>query len=186
MVMAELWVVDSNCFIHIGSMAPDTFVKNISNALNNLQTGLHVTPGVHDEVRTVRFQKWKGQPNLLEKIQSLLITTTVENSQISGLANLIGEKAAPQDVSSDEMGQTLLIDFNSMANHFHEVLMMVGPIILESFGPEMASVMIQSFEQISTPFSLIIKVSPISHSDSSESNNCTIVQFPSPPEVAQT
>jgi tetratricopeptide (TPR) repeat protein/rRNA maturation endonuclease Nob1 len=98
MVMTELWVVDSNCFIHIGSMAPDTFIKSISNALNNLQTGLHVTPGVHDEVRTVRFQRWKGQPNLLEKMQSLLVTITVENSQISGLANLIGEKAAPQDV----------------------------------------------------------------------------------------
>ena len=91
-----------------------------------------------------------------------------------------------QEISSDEMAQTLVIDFNSMPNHFHEVLMMVGPIILESFGPEIASVIMQSFEQISTPFSLIIKVSPISHSDSSESNNCTIVQFPSPPEVAQT
>ncbi|RZD51467.1 MAG: hypothetical protein CXT67_08195 [Methanobacteriota archaeon] len=96
--MAELWVVDSNCFIHIGSMAPDTFVRCISNTLNNLQTKLHVTPGVHDEVRTVRFQRWTGQPNLLEEMQSLLVTIAIDNSQISSLANLIGEKAAPQDV----------------------------------------------------------------------------------------
>jgi tetratricopeptide (TPR) repeat protein len=98
MNMAEQWVVDSNCFIHIGSMASDSFVKDISTVLNNLKTGLHVTPGVHDEVRTVRFQRWKGQPNLLEEVQNLLVTITVDDSQISGLANLIGEKAAPQDV----------------------------------------------------------------------------------------
>ena len=96
--MAKLWVVDSNCFIHIGSMAPDTFVKDISNVLKNLGTGLHVTPGVHDEVKTVRFQRWKGQPNLLEKMQSVLLTIPIDDSQIRGLANMIGEKAAPQDV----------------------------------------------------------------------------------------
>ena len=96
--MAKLWVVDSNCFIHIGSMAPDTFVKDISNVLESLGTGLHVTPGVHDEVKTVRFQRWKGQPNLLEKMQSLLLTIAIDDSQIRGLANMIGEKAAPQDV----------------------------------------------------------------------------------------
>ena len=57
--MAKLWVVDSNCFIHIGSMAPDTFVKDISNVLESLGTGLHVTPGVHDEVKTVDFKDGK-------------------------------------------------------------------------------------------------------------------------------
>ena len=79
-------------------MAPDTFVKDITNVLNILQTKLYVTPGVHGEVRTVKFQKWNGRPNLLEKMQKLLMTIAVDESQISGLANIIGENAAPQDV----------------------------------------------------------------------------------------
>ena len=50
------------------------------------------------EIKTVRFQRWKNKPNLLEKMKPILTTIGVEDSQIRGLANQIGEKAAPQDV----------------------------------------------------------------------------------------
>ena len=65
--MANVWVVDSNCFIHIGSMAREGFLDDLNKVLKSSETSLYVTPGVHDEVRTVRFQRWKGQPNLLGK-----------------------------------------------------------------------------------------------------------------------
>lgn len=95
-VMTQTWVVDSNCFIHLGSMAPDSFVRDISKILPS--EGMYVTPGVHDEVRNVRFQRWKKQPNLLNSIESLLTTISVDDSQIRGLAAQIGERASPQDV----------------------------------------------------------------------------------------
>lgn len=94
--MTQTWVIDSNCFIHLGSMAPDSFVRDLGKILP--QEGLFVTPGVHDEVRNVRFQRWKKQPNLLSTIKPLLTTVTVEENQIRGLASQIGEKASPQDV----------------------------------------------------------------------------------------
>lgn len=96
--MSNKWVVDSNCFIHLGSMAPDTFLNDISDIFNKIQTSIFVTPGVHKEIKNVRFRRWNKQPNLLEKIQTVLTTISVEESQIMGLAKLIGEKAAPQDV----------------------------------------------------------------------------------------
>ena len=52
--MTQTWVVDSNCFIHLGSMAPETFITDISTVLNNGQM-LFVTPGVHNEIDNVRF-----------------------------------------------------------------------------------------------------------------------------------
>ena len=94
--MSQTWVIDSNCFIHLGSMAPDSFVRDLGKILP--QEGLFVTPGVHDEVRNVRFQRWKKQPNLLSTIKHLLTTITVDESQIRGLASQIGERASPQDV----------------------------------------------------------------------------------------
>ena len=57
-----------------------------------------MTPGVHGEVRTVRFQRWKNKPNLLDKLKPVLTTIGVEDDQIRGLASQIGERAAPQDV----------------------------------------------------------------------------------------
>ena len=94
-VMATTWVVDSNCFIHMGSMAQDGLVEDLSKTIPE---GIFVTPGVHNEVKTVRFQRWKNKPNLLDKMKPILTTISVEDSQIRGLANQIGEKAAPQDV----------------------------------------------------------------------------------------
>ncbi|MBT7244756.1 MAG: hypothetical protein HN874_04830 [Euryarchaeota archaeon] len=96
--MSNVWVVDSNCFIHVGSMAPDNFLKDLSGILESGDSALYVTPGVHDEVRTVRFQRWAGQPNLLEKFRDILITVTIDEAEVRALAQHIGEKASPQDV----------------------------------------------------------------------------------------
>ena len=96
--MAHVWVVDSNCFIHIGSMAPEGFIDDLKKILDNESTSLHVTPGVHDEVRNVRFQRWHGKPNLLEEMRDILLTINVEEDEVRALAEKIGEKASPQDV----------------------------------------------------------------------------------------
>jgi len=93
--MSPTWVVDSNCFIHMGSMAQDNLIEDLRKSIPE---GIFVTPGVHKEVRTVRFQRWKNKPNLLEKMMPILTTIAVDDDQIKGLASQIGEKAAPQDV----------------------------------------------------------------------------------------
>ena len=95
LVMATTWVVDSNCFIHMGSMAQDNLIEDLRKSIPE---GIFVTPGVHNEVRTVRFQRWKNKPNLLEKMKPILTTIAVDDNQIKGLASQIGERAAPQDV----------------------------------------------------------------------------------------
>ena len=95
MGMATTWVVDSNCFIHMGSMAQDNLIEDLRKSIPE---GIFVTPGVHKEVRTVRFQRWKNKPNLLEKMKPILTTIAVDDNQIKGLASQIGERAAPQDV----------------------------------------------------------------------------------------
>ena len=93
--MSTTWVVDSNCFIHLGSMAQDNLLEDLKKSTPQ---GLYVTPGVHKEVRTVRFQRWKNKPNLLDKLKPILTTIAVDDGQIRGLAEQIGERAAPQDV----------------------------------------------------------------------------------------
>ena len=96
--MTQTWVVDSNCFIHLGSMAPNSFVKDTTKILKQNQQMLFVTPGVHDEIRNVRFQRWSNKPKVLNEFESLLTTIAVDEGQIRGLGKLIGEKASPQDV----------------------------------------------------------------------------------------
>ena len=93
--MATTWVVDSNCFIHMGSMAQDNLIDDLSKTIKE---GIFVTPGVHQEIKTVRFQRWKNKPNLLQAIKPILTTIPVDDDQIRGLATQIGERAAPQDV----------------------------------------------------------------------------------------
>ena len=93
--MATTWVVDSNCFIHMGSIAQDNLIEDLTKSIPE---GIFVTPGVHNEVRTVRFQRWKNKPNLLDKMKPILTTIAVDDDQIKGLASQIGERAAPQDV----------------------------------------------------------------------------------------
>ena len=88
------YVVDSNCFIHMGGMASTTILNDLKSALGTM----HVTKGVHGEIQNVRYQRWKQKPNLLNHIKPLLTTHEVSESQIRGLGAKIGERASPQDV----------------------------------------------------------------------------------------
>ncbi|MDP6869996.1 MAG: hypothetical protein QGI21_04415 [Candidatus Poseidoniaceae archaeon] len=96
--MTEVWVIDSNCLIHIGAMAPPNFVSDLQLIIDKNSTNFFVTPGVNDEVRNVRFQRWDGKPNLLDQMSEILITISVEDQEIKQLASKIGEKSSPQDV----------------------------------------------------------------------------------------
>ena len=96
--MTSVWVVDSNCFIHLGAIAPDSFIGDLQKILKEQSMSIFVTPGVHDEVRTVKFQRWSNTPNLLDTMRNLLNTITIDDSEIRVLAKKIGEKASPQDV----------------------------------------------------------------------------------------
>ena len=79
-------------------MAPDGFLKDFTALKNSGRHEFLVTPGVHNEVRTVRFQRCKNKPVLLTSLEAVLTTVSVDEAQIRGLANLIGERASPQDV----------------------------------------------------------------------------------------
>ena len=114
--MADVWVVDSNCFIHVGSMAPNGFLSDLKNILTNDDSALYVTPGVHGEIKTVRFQRWKGQPNLLDEFREILVTVAVDEAEVRALAQHIGEKASPQDVDL-----SLMILGSKLAHEGHKV-----------------------------------------------------------------
>ena len=79
-------------------MAPDTFIKDITTVLKNNSQMIFVTPGVHNEILNVRFQKWSKQPRVLDEFDSLLNTIPIDDEQIRGLAKMIGESSSPQDV----------------------------------------------------------------------------------------
>ena len=93
-----VWVVDSNAFIHLGAIASEDAVKSFRNSLSKHGGMIHVTSGVHDEVKTVRFRSWRERPRVLDTLSDILQTTAISEGEIRGLANAIGEKAAPQDV----------------------------------------------------------------------------------------
>ena len=93
-----VWIVDSNAFIHLGSIASEDAIKSMGSALTPHGGVMHVTSGVHDEVKTVRFRSWKGRPRVLDVLKDLLQTTSISPDEVRGLAAAIGEKAAPQDV----------------------------------------------------------------------------------------
>ena len=114
--MADVWVVDSNCFIHVGSMAPNGFLDDLKKILASEDSALYVTPGVHGEIKTVRFQRWPGQPNLLESIRDMLVTVTIDEAEVRALAQHIGEKASPQDVDL-----SLMILGSKLAHEGHKV-----------------------------------------------------------------
>ena len=114
--MANVWVVDSNCFIHVGSMAPDGFLNDLKKILAADGSALYVTPGVHGEIKTVRFQRWRGQPNLLDEIKDLIITVAIDEAEVKALAQQIGEKASPQDVDL-----SLMILGSKLAHEGHKV-----------------------------------------------------------------
>ena len=114
--MANVWVVDSNCFIHVGSMAPNGFLADLKKILAADGSALYVTPGVHGEIKTVRFQRWPGQPNLLDEIRDLIITVAIDEAEVKALAQQIGEKASPQDVDL-----SLMILGSKLAHEGHKV-----------------------------------------------------------------
>ena len=127
--MTRVWVVDSNCFIHIGSMAPEGFIDDLKSILDNESTSLHVTPGVHDEVRNVQFQRWNGKPNLLEEMREILITINVEDDEIRTLAEKIGTTASPQDVDL-----SLMVLAAKMAAEGHEVTLVSDDFKMTTTG----------------------------------------------------
>ena len=108
------YVVDSNCFIHMGAMGATTLLNDLKSCLKTM----HVTDGVHGEIRTVRFQRWKQRPNLLEQVKPLLTTHSVDEGQIRGLASKIGERASPQDVDL-----SLMVLSSSLQRDGHDVLL---------------------------------------------------------------
>tara|TARA_B110001452_G_scaffold218716_1_gene190537 strand:+ start:1931 stop:3772 length:1842 start_codon:yes stop_codon:yes gene_type:complete len=79
-------------------MAPDNFLDDLKNVLKSSDTALYVTPGVHNEIKTVRFQRWPKQPNLLDEFRDILVTVTIDEAEVRALAQHIGENASPQDV----------------------------------------------------------------------------------------
>ena len=117
-MLPSAWVVDSNCFIHLGSHGYPEVVKDLSAACKQMGAQLHVTTGVHDEVSTVRMQKWKGKPRLLDAMKDVLITSSIPGDQVKGLAQRIGESASPQDVDL-----SLMVLATRMAGSGEEVVL---------------------------------------------------------------
>ncbi|MEC8708942.1 MAG: hypothetical protein VXX77_00800, partial [Candidatus Thermoplasmatota archaeon] len=94
--MGSVWVIDSNCFIHLGQKAEDGFVDDLEAVLRGRQ--LLITPGVEQEVATVALRRCDGRPNLLKALDAMLHSVPVDESDVRALAQRIGESAAPQDV----------------------------------------------------------------------------------------
>ena len=108
------YVVDSNCFIHMGGMASTSILNDLESVLKTM----HVTKGVHGEIRNVRYQRWKQKPNLLNHIKPLLTTHEVSDDQIRGLGLIIGERASPQDVDL-----SLMVLAHDMQRDGHHVVL---------------------------------------------------------------
>ena len=108
------YVVDSNCFIHMGGMASTSILNDLESVLKTM----HVTKGVHGEIRNVRYQRWKQKPNLLSHIKPLLTTHEVSDDQIRGLGSKIGERASPQDVDL-----SLMVLAHDMQRDGHHVVL---------------------------------------------------------------
>ena len=108
------YVVDSNCFIHMGGMASTSILNDLESVLKTM----HVTKGVHGEIRNVRYQRWKQKSNLLSHIKPLLTTHEVSDDQIRGLGSKIGERASPQDVDL-----SLMVLAHDMQREGHHVVL---------------------------------------------------------------
>ena len=94
--MGSVWVVDSNCFIHLGQKAEDGFIEDLTAVLQGRQ--LLITPGVEKEVATVALRRCDGRPNLLKALKTMFHSVPVDEDDVRALAQRIGESAAPQDV----------------------------------------------------------------------------------------
>ena len=94
--MGSAWVVDSNCFIHLGQKGEDEVLADLTSALGGGK--MLITPGVEDEVATVRMRRMEGRPRLLDVLAPVLKSVPVDEADVRALAAKIGERAAPQDV----------------------------------------------------------------------------------------
>ena len=94
--MGSAWVVDSNCFIHLGQKGEDEVLADLTSALGGGK--MLITPGVEDEVATVRMRRMDGRPRLLDVLAPVLKSVPVDEADVRALAAKIGERAAPQDV----------------------------------------------------------------------------------------
>jgi len=64
------------------------------------------------------MQRWKKKPILMDEFQTFLQTTPVDENQIRGLAEMIGETAAPQDVDL-----SLMVLASHLARQGHDVVL---------------------------------------------------------------
>ena len=94
--MGSAWVVDSNCFIHLGQKGEDEVLADLTSALGGGK--MLITPGVEGEVATVRMRRMEGRPRLLDVLAPVLKSVPVDEADVRALAAKIGERAAPQDV----------------------------------------------------------------------------------------
>jgi rRNA maturation endonuclease Nob1 len=94
--MGSAWVVDSNCFIHLGQKGEDDVLADLTSALGGGK--MLITPGVEDEVATVRMRRMDGRPRLLDVFAPILKSVPVDEEDVRSLAAKIGERASPQDV----------------------------------------------------------------------------------------
>jgi rRNA maturation endonuclease Nob1 len=127
--MSHTWVIDSNCFIHLGSFATNKFLQSFAALKNTGRHVFYVTPGVHQEVRTVRFQQWKKKPLLLDELKPILTTVAVDGAQVKGLAQLIGEKASPQDVDL-----SLMVLASQLTREGNEVVLVTDDFKMTTTG----------------------------------------------------
>ena len=131
---------------------------------------MHVTDGVHGEIRTVRFQRWKQRPNLLEQVKPLLTTHSVDDGQIRGLATKIGERASPQDVDLSLMGLS-----SSLQREGHDVL-----LVTDDFKMAKATEEHQLAGEVCPPSTFFERIAKSATVSSSE----TRIVFNSPTTVA--
>lgn len=114
--MSVVWVVDSNCFIHLGQKAEEGFVQDLSQALRGGR--LLITPGVEMEVATVAFRRCNGRPRVLTALNAVLHSVPVDEHDVRALAQRIGEAAAPQDVDL-----SLMVLADSLGKEHAEVVL---------------------------------------------------------------
>ena len=82
--MGSAWVVDSNCFIHLGQKGEDEVLADLTSALGGGK--MLITPGVEDEVATVRMRRMEGRPRLLDALAPVLKSVPVDEADVRALA----------------------------------------------------------------------------------------------------
>ena len=87
--MGSAWVVDSNYFIHLGQKGEDEVLADLTSAR---AWKMLITPGVEDEVATVRMRRMEGRPRLLDVLAPVLKSVPVDEADVRALAAKIGER----------------------------------------------------------------------------------------------